>query len=509
MARNFICSAAFAFLLALLASPATVIMAVGVIASVVLERPALAETQKEQAVPKSQGQTGKDSPFGIFGVFDAYEHPTFIRDMKKSGKFVTDADYYVWIEEHFQDLGVKWSRQNTLLIWGLVEPESGKGYNWQAKGGEEVVENAYKYGGSDFNLVLVIDPGRKSLSGRPTVVMNREDEKHFKDFVKAAVRKYGDKVKYWQAFNEPFPGQWRAFGGTPKSYIQFLRAMSEAVKEADPGAKIVLGSVIADGNSLSGDLITVINQLNGEKLFDVVDMHYWNYAKDYKLNAAKEMRSLLDSHGCKDVEIWSMEHGTYVNQPTKGGAKIEYQSEKDQAISLIKRYAYNLANNVNKIFWNKIVEHSCFAGKCGGLFDNIGLVSDGRNSGETAATLGIPRLSYYSYKKMTQILAGSDWNNIQTVREYGGVYLYKFMRSGKPVWVAWNDNEDKRRVRIRLEKDTQNVKITEAVPKYESGKEVADYKSAFREVIRRDFLESYPPQLVVEIGSIPVFMEEN
>ncbi len=447
--------------------------------------------------PKDCGQpstisAAEDSPFGIFGVFDANECSQFKKDMG-----FTNYDYYEWAGEHSQNLGAKWSRQNTLLIWGLVEPELGKGYDWTAKGGEEVIENAYKYGGSGFNLVLVIDPDRYESKGKIT------NEDAFKNFAKAAVEKYGDKVKYWQAYNEPFPS-WSGVDGTADSYIEFLRLMSEAVKEADPQAKIILGAEISNGKTLSNGIKAVISKLNGEKVFDVVDLHYWGYADDWKLLAANELRSLLDSNGYTNVEIWSMEHGTYTNQPNKDGVPIEFQSEKDQAISLIKRYVYNLANDVDKIFWNKIVEFSCFSGKCGGLFDNIGLISDGRNSGETLATLGVPRLSYYTYKKMTETLEGSDWNNIQTIQESDGIYIYKFTKNNKPIWVAWNDNPEEKQVTISGISSSQ-VKITEAIPKYESGKEVTDYNTAFNTETK----SVSGGEVTVTLKDKPVFVEEK
>ena len=79
---------------------------------------------------------------------------------------------------------------------------------------------------------------------------------------------------------------------------------------------------------------------------------------------------------------------------------------------------------------------------------------------------------------MVEILDGSDWGNVQTVQEKDGIYVYKFMKNGKPIWVAWNDNDGEKQVTISGI-NSSSLKITEAVAKYETGKEVEDYNTAF------------------------------
>ena len=87
-------------------------------------------------------QEFEDSPFGIFGVFAANAYGQFNREMG-----FTKEDYYAWAGSHVQSLGAKWSRENTLVAWDLVEPELGGGYDWQMRDSEEIIEAAYQYGG--------------------------------------------------------------------------------------------------------------------------------------------------------------------------------------------------------------------------------------------------------------------------------------------------------------------------------------------------------------------------
>ena len=99
--------------------------------------------------------------------------------------------------------------------------------------------------------------------------------------------------------------------------------------------------------------------------------------------------------------------------------------------------------------------------------NHFGLVYDG--IGKDDPGYGVRKLAYYAYKKMVEVLDGSDWNNIQTIQEKDGIYVYKFTKNNKPIYVAWNDNTAEKTITISGITSNQ-VKITEAVPKYESGK---------------------------------------
>lgn len=97
---------------------------------------------------------------------------------------------------------------------------------------------------------------------------------------------------------------------------------------------------------------------------------------------------------------------------------------------------------------------------------------------------------------------GSDWNNIQTIQEKDGVYIYKFTKNNKPIWVAWNDNSTSKQVTISGT-TASSVKVTEAVPKYESGKEVTNYSTAFNSETKT----VQNGKIKITLKDIPVFVE--
>ena len=63
----------------------------------------------------------------------------------------------------------------------------------------------------------------------------------------------------------------------------------------------------------------------------------------------------------------------------------------------------------------------------------MSLIAGGLN--EDPVPAGPPRLST-TYKKMVEMLEGCDWKNIATIQEQNGIYIYKFTKQGKPIWVA-------------------------------------------------------------------------
>ena len=99
---------------------------------------------------------------------------------------------------------------------------------------------------------------------------------------------------------------------------------------------------------------------------------------------------------------------------------------------------------------------------------------------------------------------GSDWDNIETIQEKDGVYVYKFIKNGKPIWVVWNDNDGEKQVTISGV-NSQSVKITEAVPNYDSGKDVKDYTTAFK-TENKQIINN---KLTIILNETPVFAEGN
>ncbi len=267
----------------------------------------------------NSGKKGEsmESPFGIFGAY-ALEYPNF---QKRAG--LNNETYWDWVDLHFQDLGAHWTRSNLQLIWDMVEPEIGKGYRWENQFATDRIVDRISKSPATVNWIGVFHEGGKSADPvRPPLRDPMDYPEEYRRFVKAAVERYdGDgvadigpstSVKYWQIGNE-YPG-WEKKGKTLDQYLAWAKLTSSAIKEADPGARIIL---IADTQAFTARpwQIKAIEELARDRHIDAVDLHHWGKADDWRMPAVPEVRSLLDRLGRSDAKIFSCEHGTWIGKP--------------------------------------------------------------------------------------------------------------------------------------------------------------------------------------------------
>lgn len=386
----------------------------------------------------------EDSAFGVFAGYAAYAFGHFKQRMG-----FTNEDYWRWGDEHFRVLGAHWTRSNLQLVWDIVEPVIGGGYHWDNQMlTDGLITHVYAPGNQVHWLGVFHEGGGPNAPVGKRPLRNPLDyPDEYKAFVRAAVERYdGDgaddatpavRVKYWQAGNEfPF---WRDSGRTVDDYMAYMRLVEEVAHQADPRAKIVL---IAETQGLFVPdwLPRVIEVLGPERRFDVIDLHHWGKAEQWQMPAVAELRSLLDSLGLTHVQIWSCEHGTWQGQPTGE----PFQTEQEQARSLIKRYVYNLNNGLNKLFWNNLMEWYRFSGNPGSVFNSKGLVTDGQGPGEDPARFNTERVAYWAYKMLTSHIdthVALPLGPMPEIFSEGRLYGYAYQRrdDGRKLYILWSE----------------------------------------------------------------------
>ena len=357
----------------------------------------------------------------------------------------------------------------------------------------------------------------------------RITEQEYINFVKSLVERYdGDgindmpnlknPVKHWQIDNEPpfwqlgqndglsgSPMQW--IRDTRDDYARVLELADTAAKSTCQDCKLVIGGMVGEDVERTKIIFKefyepILKRLAGKHI-DIFDFHIFGNSKnDYKKSKTiyATIREGLDKYGYKNTAIWILETGTYSGQPFDQGKTLTKQIENEQAADLLKRLIYPLTYGVKKVFWAWAMVEGTPPIDNNDFFDNTGLIYDG--IGENDLGYGVKKLSYYTYKKMVEVLDGSDWNNIQTIQEKDGIYVYKFNKNGKPIWVAWNDNREPKQITISGISSSE-VTFTEAVPKYESGKDVKDYSTAFNTETK----SASGGKITITIKDKPVFME--
>lgn len=371
-----------------------------------------------------ESQKSLESPFGIFGAY-ALEYSSFQNRMG----FDANA-YWDWVDEHFQALGAHWTRSNLQLIWDFIEPEIGQGYHWQNQFYTDPIITRVSESPASVHWVGVFHEGGASNDpSKPSLREPMDYPEEYSQFVKAAVERYdGDgtddldpavRVKYWQVGNEyPF---WEREGRTLAEYLAWARLTAAAIKEADPEARVVL---IAEtqGSTVELWLRRAIEELAPIHYIDVIDIHHWGTASNWRMTSVPGVRSLLNRLGRPDAEIFSCEHGTWAGNPDGQPA----QSEEEQACSLVKRFVYNLNNGLDKLFWNNLMEWDAFGGQAGSIFNSMGLISDGSNSGDSPDRFNTTRIAYWSYWLLVHYLGNDIKLGERIDVGVDGVFLYRF-----------------------------------------------------------------------------------
>ena len=382
----------------------------------------------------------------------------------------------------------------------------------------------------------------------PDGQISRQAYKGYLTEMVSFVNSYGKKISgnsdwyitQWNLYNEVNAEYRDTFGSlsdATEAYANFVVDSAEVLRRLSPQSKIVLAGAGSGTDLLDkhGEFYRLVfSKLKQSKLayepFDYWESHWFGKINNYKTNTAsgggygaKDFIQFLKDNGYGDKEFVIRAGGTYSGQDTQERKHLmdNYQSEQQQAEFLIKRFVYNLAQGVKKIPWSTIYERDKYQGETHVNFQYVSLIYDGYPDGVSKKQkcadvdikgmlpcpdpgMGVKKLSYYSYKKLIEVLKGSDWNNIQIIQEKDGVYVYKFIKNGKPIWAAWNDNATEKQITI-FGINSSQANVTKAIPKYKTGKEVLNYNTAFN-------VETKPVsngKITITLSDIPVFVEEK
>ncbi|MBI5234055.1 MAG: hypothetical protein HY880_06855 [Deltaproteobacteria bacterium] len=364
-------------------------------------------------------------------------------------------------QEDAAEAGASWDR--TKIAWGEREPVRGE---FKIDGFRKRVSDMTSVGidmaprinswnpWANTDTINKMNQSAKN-EGKPigdqTFFSYTKDIEGYKAFLTRVVEMFdGDGVndtpelkkpiKYWQIENE---WDWR-WKDTPEKYVELMKAAHEAIKKADPEAKIILSGIselhrfaFADGYlggrlTINGKTMTreqmraekgfkeryelvTYTLKHGKDYFDIADFHHYG-AYEAMDGVVKWLRDKMREYGY-EKPIWSMEMG---GPYLKHGEKY---TEAIQADEVVKYYAMGMGNGVEVLFWSSFMVTASY----GPAFTNLAVIDKGRK-----------KPAFYAYKLMTSKLKGaSSVERVKTGNEDS--YVFKFMKAGKPVYVAWNN----------------------------------------------------------------------
>ncbi|KKR47390.1 MAG: hypothetical protein UT83_C0010G0020 [Parcubacteria group bacterium GW2011_GWA2_40_143] len=358
--------------------------------------------------PTNTEQINWDSPFGIFGPYETLSAQNPLKSVSKTDINSILKDIGVWVEE------------------------MPRGDN---------INEISKSGANIYSRIM--------CTGKTPPYTS--DQK-CKDSIRSTINQYKDTIKYWEFGTEPNgltpPTGWKGYA---KEYATDLKEAYTIVKEECPDCYVVfggLGGVGVGATEMPGgaaDFLKDALSAGAGSYFDVFEFkqHSAN-ASDYKEIVTKLniYSKIFSDNGVninnKLIFIETATHDGSPNPKYNYSPGLKSQTQAQQATGLLKYYIYSISQGIDKIFWNLVYERHNF-GSTGAtrpdapsipegssVFDYYGLINNPDNDGDSSK-----KLAYYTYKKMVEVLDGSDWNNIQTIQEKDGIYIYKFTKNNK------------------------------------------------------------------------------
>ena len=210
------------------------------------------------------------------------------------------------------EIGVKWTRLGAS--WPSIEREPGV-YDWSRT--DIAFEKIYDKGITPFvtlgggnrlyvELTTYDDPKLAEIYGyRPAPpTQNPEALEAWMKFVRATVERYKDKINYWEVWNEPNHRNY--WGATPdgKDYGKLLKLTAELIKEIDPEAIIIGGSMAGINPSFTEDFLSV----GTADLIDIISYHNYGAIPEKRIYAAVELWKVIDRYN-PDIQLWQGECG--------------------------------------------------------------------------------------------------------------------------------------------------------------------------------------------------------
>ena len=352
----------------------------------------------------------------------------------------------------------------------------------------------------------------------------------------------GWQVRYWSIDNEPHSFYLKAYGRdregareAAEAYAELVERSYKIIRQIYPGAKVVFGGP-ASGTPNKAykhfykKSLEILKSKDPGGYFDFFDYHNFNSFEKYKENSKGKdisyFRQLLADTGFGDKPIIIKAGATHSGMDALGNSKaMVYQTEKQQAEHLLKRFIYHVAEGVKLIMWGTIRENEFFDDDPHSFFNFTGLVYNGvPGPGQCDPGVqqpcpdpgdGVKKLSYYTFKLLNEKTDGCDWDNVQTLPSGDdNVYIYRLTKTdtGNPIWVVWWDYFDEadyspgETKRITLDVgDADWIVATETIPNAESGGDLDE--NAYPYFFRRRTSSVENGEVLLDLTEIPIFIE--
>jgi hypothetical protein len=308
---------------------------------------------------------------------------------------------------------------STGAVWWHIAPEpTTESYRWSALDllADEAQERGLRLKVQISGTPDWVHPQLKQRESAP--VRRRwhpprgpDEMRHFEDFVRTLVERYGTQVDRYEIWNEPNLREYWEPEPDPGEYAALLRVAYTSIKQADPEVTVVFGGLARNDLGFLDSYYDAARQYPGAAenryFFDVLGLHPYtrgpsgiarspDWARpasviqeefgplDYSFMGMTKMKSLMERNRDKNKPIYIGEFG----YTTVDDERINIRAVPDERRALYLKRAYALARNL------PYVEGMCW-------YAYVPTVADGPGWTIVDSDWN-PSLTYHALKQVTE-----------------------------------------------------------------------------------------------------------
>ena len=331
------------------------------------------------------------------------------------------------VNADLQHLGADAMRQfvRADLVWRDVEPSDN---NWNFQRADEVLNST-----SSTPIVTLFSlqyaSGTPHWAAGPGVFRSGLGV-HAKDYVETVVKRYADRVQYWEVGNEM--DHWRAAdpgdrnrapgkrpphnppgGFTPEQQGKFVAAVAAVIRAHDPDAIILMPGMAGLSPYVLDTWLPGFVRGAGVAAFDVVNYHFYGPWRAH-LERRERLGTVLASLGLGQKPVWLSETGS----------SSEPERLNEQAADVFRRALTAWGAGDQAVFWHT---HVSSANRPNNRWRGYGL----------RAPNGDKKPSYMTYQLLAEHVA--PFSRIAPVQGLAkGQFGYEIsLGEGVSRWVFW------------------------------------------------------------------------
>jgi hypothetical protein len=337
---------------------------------------------------------------------------------------------------HLAELGVKWARCQTG--WAKTEKTKGQfDFSWL----DRVVDSLLGIGIQPwFNLGYgntLYTPGPKHPSAVGWAPLNSEEARAaWVRYTGAITRRYADRVKHWEIWNEPnIPNFWQPDKPSAARYVDLVRMTAPVIRENVPGA-VLIGGAFAGVAAL--DYFEACYEAGLLDLVDKISYHPYRAIPEDNYEAdMRAFRGLIDRYK-PGMPVWQGENGAPSTLSTAGALRQYEWDEIRQAKWLLRRVLTDLSMGVELTsYFHTVDMHNYIWGS--------GQTSLNNTKGVLRGGDYTPKPSYYAYRNACALFDAETKaaGLLLRIEQAGGalderaVRTATFLRQGAPVLLYW------------------------------------------------------------------------